>query len=414
MQNYTHTLQNGFKIVFIPKIGTKICKISVLVDAGSMCEDAGGVPSGTAHFVEHMVFNGTKKYPNRNDLFNLVVKEGGTRGASTSQFIQNHFVSTLKQFVVPAFEYLSETLLNAVFTEQSFAKEKPIILSEFKKNDSNPDTKFYFHGVNATVFENKSLQNYMLGNRESIESITLKNITDFYNTYFTPNRMTLFIIGDFQKDEIITLSEKYFGEKIDTNNTTETNNTIIKIQEPHNTVLKYSGLTNSKIGCTQFIPNVTLKRYFSIMFLFRILCVGPTSRLFHELREKRGLIYQISPNNMFTPSGFMVGIVTQSEVKDIPEIKEVILNEIKDIENSGVLESELSQIKNRHFQTMERQNDATESLCSEYVEYYRKFKTIYDPIAETELVNSITVSDIKESAKLLLEKDFSWIEMLPE
>ena len=306
MQTYTHTLDNGFKIIFIQRTGTKICKLGLLVDAGSQYDDADVFPTGTSHFVEHMVFNGTEKYKTRIELLEIITNDGGLRGAETSYFSQYHYVSTLGQFVEYAFDYMSQTLLYPKFTLESLDKERKIIISEFQKNESDPDRKFYFHGVNACVFKNTALQNYPLGNAIGIESITLDNIQQFHKQYFNPRRMTVFAIGDFDEQFMFNLTQKYFSGETKTQIQTEVATVGIDTNTLENKTLIYHGIKNAKIAYVQFVECKTVEQYYMLMFLSRILSFGTDARLFIELREKRNLVYQISPNNVYTPSGFFV------------------------------------------------------------------------------------------------------------
>ena len=411
MQNKIHTLVNGLKVVHIDKKNTKLCKIVAVVDAGSLYDNQELFPLGTAHFVEHMVFNKTEKYENREAILDLVIADGGIRGAMTNHFIQNHFVSTTTNHIQKAFEYLSQTLLFPIFTEDNFLKEKDIILSECKKNDSDPNKKFLLHGLYANIFENKPLKNYALGSYEGISSITLDNINEFHKTFFSPERITLFVTGDFLTEDILQLSNKYFSSKKQ-HSSSYIDLPKIEAQNPHNFVMEYSGIINAKIACGVFLENISEKEYYELSLLSNILANNPRSRLMIELREKKGLVYQVSAQNLFTTTGYMFGISTQSEEKNISEIKELIISEFGKISESGILEKEIIQAKNIYFQVLERENDSVETSCSVTAFYYKNFKKLYDKDFIINMINDIKKEDIQKIVNKISIKELSWITMV--
>ena len=172
--HYTFLLKNGLRVIFIPRKRSKICSINVHVDAGSICDEK-SYPFGTSHFVEHMIFNGSKNYSTREDLLGIILDKGGKRGAYTGYFEQQHFVTISKQYLEQALNYLSQTLLYPCFTEEAFLKEKQVILAELAKNESSLERVFYTKEVNKTIFKSRALQNYPLGNKNSIENATKVN-----------------------------------------------------------------------------------------------------------------------------------------------------------------------------------------------------------------------------------------------
>jgi predicted Zn-dependent peptidase len=408
-----HTLSNGIQAVFVPRQGTKICKISALVDAGSLCDDTGGYPSGTAHFVEHMVFNGTEKYKTREELLNIVINDGGLRNGTTGYFWQQYFISTLNQFTESALDYLSQAVLYPAFSEKDFEKEKKVILAEWAKDNSNPERRFYIQGINATIFENPAMQHTALGSKSGVESIQFSDIQRFHAEFFVPENITLFVIGDYTESDIVEKLEQYFGKKKAGKVYAKPKHTIVT-SETHDTVMYFSGLTDTKLAYANFIPDISEPEYIAISLVARILAGGPTSRLMRELREKRGMIYGISTNALLTEKGLAFSIVTQSDQKNITEIQQVILGEIQNISDEGVIQSELDQIRNRYLQFVERENDSTESLLSEYIEYYKKYQKIYNREYIESMIQSVTLQDIQNAAKKVLKYPARWTEMRPE
>ncbi len=406
----THILENGFKVVFIPRKESQICSINIHLNAGSIYDEK-GFNYGTSHFVEHMIFNGAKKYPNRNTLLNKILSKGGKRGALTSHFEQRHFVTISKEYIEIAFEYLSQTLLYPNLTEENFFKERAIILAELAKNESSTERFFYTKGVNTSVFKTKVLQNYPLGNVDSIKTINLEGVRLFHSTFFIANRMTLFISGNYSQEEIVELSKKYFAVKELKKKPRKETPIKLELNNPNNTKIKYEGRKNVMISCAQFLPKISGSKYLSLLFLMQILSVGVQSRLFIELREKRSLVYDIYPNNMCTQHGFLVGVVTQSSKENISEIKKIILSEIKNISINSVKEQELIRIKNRYKQTITEQSDSTIGICDKYYNHYKKFGSFYNFEKEAKRITLISLENIKESAQQLLKNKMNWIEM---
>lgn len=408
--HYTFVQKNGLRVVFIPRKESKICSINVHVDAGSICDEK-SFPLGTSHFVEHMIFNGSKKYPNREDLLGIILDKGGKRGAYTSYFEQQHFVTISKQYLQAGLDYLSQTLLYPSFTEEAFFKEKQVILAELAKNESSFERVFYTKGVNKTIFASKALHNYPLGNKNSLENITFKDVISFHAQFFNPNRMTLFISGDYSKETVVELCNTYFAKDNLINGLEKETFERLELNTPR--VSKLTGINskNVKIAYAQFLQKETGYHYLSMLFLMQILCVGEASRLFKELREVRKLVYDVHPNNLCTPYGFLIGIVTQASKEHTEEIKKVILSEIKNIAVNSIKKEELMKVKNKYRQKVIEGCDSTKDVCDMYYRHFKKFGSLYNFKQEQQQIELVTSQDIKDSAKLLLKNDISWIEM---
>ena len=159
METQTKILKSGLQVVYIPRPGTKLLNMGVYIAAGSMYEEGGKFPLGTAHFLEHMVFNGTQKYPDQDSVRGIITSDGGNEGAATSATHQFYDVATLSDYTEQALEYLSQLTLHPLLREEHIENEREIILSEFERNESNPIKRFMIKGLGPALYENEALGN---------------------------------------------------------------------------------------------------------------------------------------------------------------------------------------------------------------------------------------------------------------
>jgi predicted Zn-dependent peptidase len=411
MSHTIHTLKNGLTVVFVPRKGSKICKFSVVVEAGARYDDVGNYPSGTAHFLEHMTHKGTQKYKNKDELLNIVLDDGGVRNALTYKEVQEYFVSTLDRFVEPAFDFLSQLLFHATLLEDTFETERTTILAECKKSDSNPDRVFFNNGVNKAMYKNRAMQISGLGTLESISQITLEHVRSFYKEYFKPKRMTLFIVGDIEEKTTLLLVKKYFENNVQEGEGRGPGLPSLEIKEPQNRNISFPGQSDVRISMRLFLDEVDRNGEYSFVLLMSVLAGGSNSRLLRKLRIERGLIYGIHYSSNFYPEGLLLGISTQSDRENIKTIKKLITEEIESVAKEGITQAELAQYKNQFIQDIERQSDSTESLTKMYTAEQRIYGEIFNKEREIKKISNVTQDEIQKAAVLVSSKTPSWIEM---
>ncbi len=319
---------------FRPHSMNLACSLRVI--AGSMYENP--EEAGVAHFLEHMVLDGTEKYTTKKELSGLIESKGGFRNASTNKEGIEYQIMVLKEEAKAAFEYLSQIILYPLFSEDTIEKQKKIIEQEILRFKSNPE-EFASRLAYSTLFKSR-LGGLNTGDIDAIRKITKNKLESFYARTHCAQNMVLALCGNITLDEAKSLAEHYFtelkpGSKIP----------LVEILPIQQKQAVYEVLPESK----QSVLVLAYRGYassdpdrYAALLLFQILLKGSTSRLNQEIREKRALAYSV--NGMIT-SGRNLGLFLMRvglAEKNVPLCLEVIQAELKKVSEQLLSQDEIN------------------------------------------------------------------------
>lgn len=289
MKHTRFVLENGLRVVVVPMPSVESVTTMVMVGVGSRYEQKS--TSGISHFLEHMAFKGTKKRPTALALATLLDGIGAESNAFTSKEVTAYHIKSSATHIDTSFDVLSDILMHSTLPQEEINREKGVILEEFNMYEDMPMRKI------GDVFENlmfglAPLGWDILGDRDIIKGATRTKFTKFMDKYYSASNMSLVVVGKVTAQEVKKLSEKYFTG-------------LKKFKTPtyKKFVRKNSGVEvfvkTKKTEQTHFamgVPTVGLsdtKDRFALSVLSAILGGGMSSRLFHEVRERRGLAYYV-------------------------------------------------------------------------------------------------------------------------
>jgi len=343
MKIIQQTLSNGLRVVFIHSHGFPTITSLLLLNAGSRYENAKN--QGMAHFLEHMPFKGSKKYPSPFVIANLLDGIGGMSNAFTSKDYVGYWTkATLEEFP-KTLDVLADVVLNPLLDEKEIEKEKGVITEEINMYEDKPD--FTVSEIFETLlYPNHPLGRSSLGTKQTVNSFTRDTFTDFRKPLYFANNAVLVVAGGVtDSDKMLRTIEKEFGgwehKKVESYEETEDQQT-----EPQ-VLLKKKNIEQAHfcLGFRAF--SMEDKRKYALMILSVILGKGFSSRLFTEIREKRGLCYHIgSYTHHFTDVGY---ITTQAAVKkngdEAKKAVEATLLEHYRLRDEGITDEELQKAK---------------------------------------------------------------------
>lgn len=203
----TSTLSNGLTVASEPQPAAQTATVGVFIDAGSRAEHE--FNNGTAHFLEHLSFKGTKSRT-QQQLELEIENMGGHLNAYTSRENTVFYAKSLEQDVPKTVEILSDILQNSKLDEQAIERERDVILRESEEVDKIYEEVLFDH-LHAVAFQGQPLGRTILGPKRNIEEITKKELTDYIATNYKADRMVLVGAGAVKHDELVKLAEKYFG-----------------------------------------------------------------------------------------------------------------------------------------------------------------------------------------------------------
>lgn len=328
-----YELSNGIKVVMESCDFFHSVSFGVWVKAGSRSETKEN--NGIAHMTEHMLFKGTQT-KTAGEIARITAKLGGNLNAYTSKECTSYYCKTLPELLEPAIEVIADMVCHSAVREEDLENEKAVVCDEIDMyKDSAED---YVHEVlQKKVYKRNSLGFLISGKKKNVRKFSPEDIRGFMDKYYTGKSMVISVAGCFEQEKTLELIKRYFGgikpgqknAEFDTPKYYKTEFTKYKdIEQLH---------MNLVFPAVSFLDE---DRY-AITLLNNILGGDVSSRLFQELREKRGLTYNIcSYGSSFCDTGLLhiYGAMNPSQ-EDL--ILSLIYEIVENIADYGVLKEEL-------------------------------------------------------------------------
>src|SRR3954470_519634 len=334
------TLSNGLRVLIAPLDHAQSVACYIMLSAGSRFEDASN--RGIAHFAEHMFFKGTERRPSARDLSMEVDKIGGEFNAFTSKEYTGYYIRCAGEQRDIALDVLVDMLRNSKFDAEELEREKGVILEEMNMYYDTP--RDYVGSVyEELLFGSNPLGWETLGTRETINAATRETFTDYIERWYTPQRMVVGVAGKVG-DNLLPKLEELLGDMSGNGDGTPAPADLPHSTEPQVALRrKESDQANICVGVPSY-PLTHPDRY-ALQLLGTVLGTGMSSRLFLEVRERRGLAYYVFAfNNSFTDAGtlYAQGGV---DLKRAEEAVGVIAQEFKKLVDEPVPAEELEKAR---------------------------------------------------------------------
>lgn len=345
--NTPHTrtvLANGTRLILVPMEGVNSIATAVMVGVGSRYETTKN--NGISHFLEHMVFKGTEKYPTTDDV-NSIERAGGLQNAYTDIDITNYHNKVLSEDWHLALEINKELAIKPRLPEEWVSKERDVILEEMKRYDDEPANKVE-EAYHALLYPNTKLGMRTIGEVESLMSLTAKDLRDFHDAWYVPEKTTVILAGNVTRDAAAITSQvsEWFGS-LPAKNTGDFEKVAPVQTAPQMTVVTKPDAAQAHliIGLRAFARDSEDRYAWGLFNL--IMGVSFTSRLFKEIREKRGLCYHVrSGGSAYADVGswdIYAGVATTK----VEETTKAIVEELAKAKDKGVTEEELTVARKR-------------------------------------------------------------------
>ena len=317
----TITLNNGLTIL-LDHFNSNTLSIGLWLNVGSVNEN--NKQLGIAHMLEHMAFKGTK---NRNafDISKEIEDVGGDINAYTSKENTAYYVKLLPSNYELGIEILSDIFLNSTFPKEEIERERGVIISEIGQSNDMPDDKV-FDKFYSLAYQNQSIGKPILGTKVSVGGFNKDDLKEFCNQNYNPSNLIIGISGKFDEIKIVNQIKKNFEFLKSGNKSTKPkykwnsgfHSEKKDLQQAH-IVFGVEGLSNLD------------KQRLDLSALSIILGGGMSSKLFQEIREKKGLCYTIfSFQSQFLSSGIF-GFYSACNPNDLENLLDTSLNEIKNL-----------------------------------------------------------------------------------
>ncbi|WP_422373084.1 M16 family metallopeptidase [Hoeflea sp.] len=318
----TTSLANGVTVVTETMAHLESVALGVWVKSGSRDETAD--EHGIAHLLEHMAFKGTRKRSARQ-IAEEIENVGGELNASTSTETTAYYARVLKDNVPLAIDILHDILTDSVFDEAELTREKHVILQEIGAANDTPDDVVFDRFAEA-AFRDQTIGRPILGTKETVKSFTPTQIRNYLARHYTGDRIVVVAAGAVDHDAFVKLVDERFGQSIK-----PTGTQLREIPEARYTGGDYR--ENRDLMDAQVLIGFEGRAYqvrdfYCSQLLANILGGGMSSRLFQEVREKRGLCYSVYAFHWgFSDTG-LFGVHAATGAEDLEELVPVIFSEL--------------------------------------------------------------------------------------
>ena len=328
MQFQKQVLSNGLRILTIPMPSFESTTAMVLVGAGSRYETKQS--NGISHFLEHMAFKGTKKRPSALEISSLIDGIGGEFNAFTGKEATGYYIKSSSNHTDLCLDVLSDMLQNSLFKQEEINKERGVILEEINLYEDTPARKIG-DIYERLLYGDTPMGWDIAGEKDVIKSLQRKDFLSYMDSLYSAGNITVVIAGGITNKKAVLLVEKYFGKmkKFDTLRYDK----VLETQKKPALNIKKKTTEQVHIALGVRTVPINHKDKYPLEVLSAILGAGMSSRLFHEVREKRGLAYYVrTSSDHYRDAGTLVS-TAGVDPKRVDEAVSVILNEYHKISN---------------------------------------------------------------------------------
>ncbi len=390
-------LKNGIRIVTerIPHI--RSVSIGVWIKAGSRNETV--LNNGISHFIEHMLFKGTK---NRNafDIAESLESVGGHLNAFTGKELTCYYAHILDEHLPIAVDVISDILKNSLFDKIEIEKEKQVVLEELSALEETPDD--LIHELFASdLFPNHPLGLSTIGKRQTIQNFSRPQLLDFIKHNYATSEMVVAAAGNLQHENLVEMIEETFAAF----------NHAVNIVHFPTTAPRYgknvveNGAIQAHICLGTLAYSYASEKKFALLVLNTLLGSGMSSRLFQNIREKYGLAYSVYSFIDFMFDTGMFGVYIGTDKQKIDDSIDLIQKELGNLMKQFVSPEELTRTKSQLKGNLMLGLENTSSRMNRLAKMEIYLKKYYGLDETLQAIESVTQSDVMDTAKELFDSN---------
>ena len=338
-----YQLDSGLTLIHQHLPATPVAVVDVWVRAGAIAEPAAW--SGMAHFLEHMIFKGSKRIP--PGIFDQIVEHsGGIANAATSHDYAHFFLTTAAPYLRETLPCLAEILLQAEIPDGEFYRERDVVLEEIRGCHDDPDW-LGFQTLCESLYQHHPYGRCVLGNEIQLLEHTPNQMRCFHRTYYQPENMTVAIVGGVEPDLALSLANEAFSEF---SVRSECPPVAIDAEPPpievRRTQLYLPRLEQARLMMAWLGPGVEcLEDAFGLDLLSAVLTGGRSARLVRELREERQLVLEVDSSFSLQQDSSLFTLSAWLAPRDLEQVEKIICDRLFQLQALPIGEEELARAK---------------------------------------------------------------------
>ncbi len=399
-------LANGMQVVVISDHRAPVVTHMVWYRVGSADEPTG--KSGVAHFLEHLLFKGTEKFP-AGIFRGLVAKHGGQENAFTSTDYTAYFQTVAVDRLEMMMELEADRMTGLTLIESEVLAERDVILEERRSRVDNNPSSLLSEQMRAVQYIQYPYRLPVIGWEHEIRALTFQDAIDFYKIYYAPNNATLIVAGDVTVDQVRPLAEKYYG-------VLEARELPPRIrpQEPPHLTARRMDMQHPRVREPSWRRSYMAPSYLwgdsrhamPLGVLAEIVGGGTTSRLYRALVAGKKIAAQAnsfySAGNLGPSQFFVVGVPANGG--DIGELETEILAVLKDVEANGVTEEEFARAKRSMLASAVYARDNVQGAARTFGAALSIGRSIEDVESWPDRMRALTIEQVNEAAAMIFDE----------
>jgi predicted Zn-dependent peptidase len=355
LKHTTGKLKNNMKYLLI----RNKCISSVTVMFGIKVGSKNEIKKhrGISHFIEHLLFKGTKKRLTSKNISNTLYEHGANFNASTGYEVTNYYVTIDSDYIMNAIDVLSDMLFHSMLDRKEIEKEKKVVISEHKRDRSDPSSKLQSI-LGRLLYKNTNYSYDICGIDEDIKNITRSMIINYLLYFYKPSNIIVAVSGNYKytNNKLVSILNEYFGKRMNhygkitksIKYSTKLYNNFYKNQKDFQYIHKKELYSQAFLSIAFPCYDGKSRHIYGLDIISNILGGNMSSRLFIKLREEKGLIYNVSASyNEYSDVGsFIISCSTFGDEVSILKCINIIMDEIADLRENVVSSKELNRAKN--------------------------------------------------------------------
>ena len=410
-----HTLPNGLRVVLVPCEAESVA-FGLFIASGSRHETA--KTSGISHFIEHMLFKGT---PTRKpiDITRAIEGRGGNFNACTGEESTTYFAHLPCEYLADAVDILSDMYLHASIPEDEFVREKQVVIEEIKMYADEPDS-VAMENLQRNLFPNSMLGAPVAGTPASLGPLKPTDLTRYIRSHYLPANTVAVVVGNFDEAEAMRLVERSLGKAASRRFGKGRAGVLMARQDavspcacrpvPSVTVRKDIAQAQLALGYRTF--GIGDRRKYAATVMDAILGRGMSSRLFQEVREKRGLSYDISSRMQFFDDAGMFTVTAGLDPSKAKRTLATIDRELSRLCEKSVSAAELRRTKDFLVGNFRLSHEKVTSKMFFYGQTMLSFNRLVTPQEQVDGIRAVSGAEVMSVAKAVFRnsnRSVSWV-----
>lgn len=391
-------LENGLKVITVKK-DTKIASINIGVNIGAMYERMD--EKGISHFIEHMLFKGTSSRSNE-ELNEELEYLGGEYNAYTDYASTVYTISCLEDEIKNATILLGDMIINSNFPEDEIEKERSVILAEIRTSKDDIED-LSFKKTSEVAFDKSYLKFDVIGFEENVNRFNREDLYKYYKENYRPNNSVIVMVSSFEHNEALNIIKESFSNwKMKETRKKE----VISEKNKNEEVTSYKNeIEQSTIVYLYTFDNLKKDDELPLRILNHRLGESANSLLFREVRENRGLAYDIFTHLDINKDYKSLYIYTSVGDEDVEEAKEAIDSVISSILNNKIkfTDRDLNIMKKVHKTAVISTLEDSADLCNYILHQELENENLLEFVDDMDRINNIEKNEIYEVSKKVLK-----------